>query len=461
MSQSDIITQVQDAVRPGESCDIYYSNLQNSVKQAHPTIVENRYILSLNSKSFGSSATLLFNPDEGLDHIVLTLRLPPPSDLLGATANQSYYNGLALNAGWGYSCIRRIGVRYGNSSLYYFSGDQMLIDILSDCEDSVKKQEMLTLGGLALSCLPAGGNTAGNAGDFTSDIDRTAYVYLKLPHNTPSAQELSLPLPTDLLTAPIQVNVEFKNANEVFNVSPYVANTANAQTVPVLPTGFSLAEAQFKQIHFDDKGEQLARKVNMSEKAYSYPLKYFSQEVFRLPNVPAGAETQQTLTGLRSGNCLGIRLWVKENLPVTPDVSGQVFTQPNVYVTPDAVQLSVNGLIYFDSRNGQQQMWNLLERKSSSAFTTTAVTVSAPNALPQYTQNQFRSTWVWIPFGQHSETLANSSELTHGLSLMNSIVNLTIKTPTAPQGNSTYTVTAEYIFNSTLLFSRGGCEYIF
>ena len=43
---------------------------------------------------------------------------------------------------------------------------------------------------------------------------------------------------------------------------------------------------------------------------------------------------------------------------------------------------------------------------------------------------------------------------------MNSIVNLQLTLPTGGGGN-TYTVTAEYLFNSTLLFSRGSCEYIF
>ncbi len=467
MSQQDIITHIQDAVRPGETVDVYYSNQQNSVKQAHPTTVENRYFLALQSLNFGTANTLIFNPDEGLDHIVLTLRLPPPSAVVGATSAQSYYNGVSLNKGWGYSMIRRVGVRYGNSSLYYFSGDQMLIDVLSDCEDSVKKQQMFDLGGSQLRPLPNGGNTASVAGDFTSDMMRTAYVYIKLPHNSPSAQELPLPLPTDLLTAPIQVNIEFKLASEVFNVSNAVAG--NAVGVPLtLPQGFDTAYAQFKQTHFDDKGEQLARKVNMSEMAYSYPLKYFSQEVFRIQNVAGGTTNVPiTLTGLRSGNCLGIRVWARPNYSTTADASGTTLVNPWTYLAPESVQLSVNGLIYFDSRNGQQQLWNLVERKTSSSWNADFLVVDDIGGNINFYDTQTQtggvpqvSSWVWIPFGQHTETLANSSELSHGLSLMNSIVNMTITLPDVSPVQ-TYTLTAEYIFNSTLLFSRGGCEYVF
>ena len=432
--QSDIVTHIQDSVRPGEVVDMYYANQENSVKQAHPTTVENRYFLDLNSKNFGSANTLIFNPDEGLGHIVLTLQLPAPD-------STTTYQGLALNRGWGYSAIRRIGVRVGGSTLYYFSGDQNLIDVLSDCEDTGKKQNMFDLGGNPLS---SGANGAG-AGDFASESLRTAYVYIKLPWNTPSAQEKTLPLPTDLLTSPVQVNIEFNSASDIFHTSSVVAG---AQPVSPLPTQFALAQAQFEQTHFDDRGEQLARKVNMSEMAYSFPLRYFSQEVFRLQNVAGNNATQSlTLTGLRSGNCLGIRLWCQDTAS----------TDTAVYTVPSQVTLSVNGLIYFDSRNGQNQMWSLLDRKSSAQFSADAITVNTAGGANAWVNNPVASVWTWIPFAQHSEVLANEAELSHGLSLMNSIVNLQIALP----NNTSYTVTAEYIFNSTLLFSRGSAEYVF
>lgn len=434
--QSDIVTHVQDSVRPGVCVDMYYANAENSMKQCHPTTVENRYYQDLNSKTFGSASTLLFNPDEGVDHIILTLQLPAP--VTGAD-----YRGLALNSGWGYNMIRRVGIRYGGSTLYYFQSDQELIDVLSDAEDSTKKQQLLTLGGQAMLSAPSA--TPG-PGDFSDVGKRTAYVYIKLPHNTPSAQELGLPLPSDLLTSPIQVNIEFKQASEVFLQS---ANIGGA--TPVLPQAFALAQAQFRQIHFDDRGEQLARKVNMSEMAYSYPLKYFSQEVFRQTNVQGGTDVPITLTGIRSGNCKGIRVWVK------PSADANVLN----FVNPNSIQLSVNGLVYFDSRVGQQQLWSLIDRKCSASFGTEIITENNLGG-GSYAWQTTPSTgyWVWIPFGQHSEVLANEAELSHGLSLMNSILNLTLNLP-ALGGGATYTVTAEYLFNSTLLFSRGSCEYVF
>jgi hypothetical protein len=246
------------------------------------------------------------------------------------------------------------------------------------------------------------------------------------------------------LTSPVQINIEFKSAAEIFHASQTVAG---AQPLSPLPTAFALAQAQWEQTHFDDRGEQLSRKCNMSELAYSYPLKYFPQEVFRLQNVQGNNVMQSlTLTGLRSGNCLGLRIWCQDDAALAnKDVA--------VFTVPTQVTLSVNGLIYFDSRNGQQQLWSLLDRKTAAQWSADAITVSGTGFVNTPTS----SYWTHIPFAQHSEVLANSNELSHGCSLMNSILNLQIALP----GNTTYTVTAEYLFNSTLLFSRGSAEYVF
>ena len=358
------------------------------------------------SKNSSASSTVLFNPDEGVTHLLLTLQLPAPSPSVS-------YAGLALNRGWGYNAIRRIGVRYAGSTLYYFANDQELIDCLADCEDSSKKDILLLLGGQSMLSAPS---SSPGAGDFADASKRTAYVYIKLPHNTPSAQEASLPLPTDALTAPIQVNIEFKSANEIFTLQN---NTIAGGSSPVLPSAFDVAQVQWRQIHFDDRSEQLSRRHNLAEMAYSYPLKYFAQEVFRVQNVEGGTNYPVTLTGMRSGNMKGIRIWCKPN------------NEANAlkYVSPNSIELSVNGLIYFSSRYGQQQLWNLVERKTSASFTMELIAPVLDNGVTKWVATPSTGYWIDIPFAQQSEVLANESELTHGLSIMNSIVNLNINLP--------------------------------
>lgn len=438
--QQAIVTHVQDSIRPGECVDMYYPNGENSEKQCHATTVENRYSVSLQSTQGGSSNTVLFNPDEGINHMCLILKLNAP-DATNAP-------GLAAPRGWGYAMIDRIGVRYGGSTLYYFDGSQMLIDVLSDCEDSVKRDTMFTLGGQEIT------NTSA-ANGWANEAMRTAYVYLKLPHNSPSAQELPLPFPTDLLTSPVQIQITFKRFEDVILVNGN--NGAEPPVAYVLPAAmkqFDSASVQFKQVHFDDTGEQLARRVNMDERALPYPLKYFSQEIFRSQSLLGGVTQNITLTGLRSGNCLGIRLWAK---PI--DTVGQPFN----YVAPKQVTLSVNGLVYFDAREGQQTFWNLVDRKTAAAWNNSQLAYSAG----AYSSTPASSYWVEIPFAQHEEVLANENALVHGLSIMNSIINLQVALPPydvvpgSGSGDGRYVVSAEYLFNATLLISRGTCEYVF
>jgi hypothetical protein len=428
MSQAEIITHIQDSVRVGEHVDLVYANSSNSVKQASATTVENRFSVGLQSLSFGSSNTVLFNPDEGLTDVVLTATLPPPQGALT-------YAGLALPRNWLASAVRRLGVRYSGSTLYYFDKEQLLIDNMSDAEDSVKRDQLTQLSGQA--CL--------TQADFADPVKRTGYIALKLPHTSVSAQEKPLPLPTELITSPVQINIEWERAENVFIQSAVVAGGQ-----PVLPSAFSSATVQFKQVHFDDRADQLCRRFNMSEQAYSYPIKYFSQEVFKINNVKGG-DQNLTLTGLRSGNCIGIRVWVRDNLNTSTNFP---------FVLPSSLRLSVNGLIYFDSQLGNSQLWNLLDRKTASEMPIDAITVSAGSfAIAPAT-----AYWTEVPFSQHSEVLANESELVMGLSIMNSIVNLQLSLPTHPDVNgndvSNYTVVAEYLFNTSLMFSRGTCEYV-
>jgi hypothetical protein len=49
-------------------------------------------------------------------------------------------------------------------------------------------------------------------------------------------------------------------------------------------------------------------------------------------------------------------------------------------------------------------------------------------------------------------------KLVHGKPILNAIVNLTFDTPTA---DTDYTLHAVYLYNASLLCSRGSAEYVF
>lgn len=184
MASASISESVMHSITPAKCDDEYYPGEGNTELQCFPTLVDNRFYASLPSLSQGSTNTIIFNPDEGLSDIVLTLQLPAPNN---PPSVQGTYIGWAMPQNWGQAMVQQVGLRIGGSALYYFTGDQIFIDNLTDCESSDKKQAVADYSGGLVQ----------NDG-YNSLANRTASIYLKMPFNTISALQKQLPLPTDL-----------------------------------------------------------------------------------------------------------------------------------------------------------------------------------------------------------------------------------------------------------------------
>lgn len=182
MSLAEASESIMHAITPGDCKDTYYPGKENSDLQCFPALQDNRFYVSLPSLNQGATNTLIYNPGQGLSDIVLTASLPPLSLAVP-------YAGWAFPRGWLALMVDQVALRVGGSSLYYFTGDQLFIDTLTDCEDGAKKQAVLDVAGAEL--LGLGDYVAGSPG-------LTASIYLKMPFNTISALQKTLPLPTDL-----------------------------------------------------------------------------------------------------------------------------------------------------------------------------------------------------------------------------------------------------------------------
>lgn len=89
-----------------------------------------------------------------------------------------------------YSLINRVSVRYGSSAQYFWSGVQVFMQNVLDAENNTKVDQLVQIGGNA-----GAGAGAASAGGLSGS---TAYVYLKLPHNSCRAAGKPLPFPSDL-----------------------------------------------------------------------------------------------------------------------------------------------------------------------------------------------------------------------------------------------------------------------
>lgn len=181
--ESSLSESVQQMVRPGKCVDLYYPDPETAKKQCFRTTQNTRYVQAFANLSGGSSQ-LVIPPNNGVQDIVVSMELPV-SGTSGFVAN-----GLAIPRGWAYSLIRQVSFRYGGSSQYFLSGQQLLQNALRKAPNSGARDQLLALGGNA-----AAGAAAG-AGDFATA--QRGYVWLSLPHTTPTADGKLPPLPTDL-----------------------------------------------------------------------------------------------------------------------------------------------------------------------------------------------------------------------------------------------------------------------
>lgn len=174
-------TSVQDMVRPGSVMDIYYYDADTSKKQAFATTQNTKYVQQFANLQGGSSVFTI-PPNNGIQDIILSF--------LTQTESGVDASGLALPRGWGYGMIKQVSFRYGGSSQYFLTGDQILQNALRKQTNRLSADDILTIGG----------NSAVDQ-DFNNPL--YAHVVLTLPHNIPSAVNKANPLPSDLLTQQI------------------------------------------------------------------------------------------------------------------------------------------------------------------------------------------------------------------------------------------------------------------
>jgi len=411
---AEISENIQKSIRPGTMTDTFYYGETNSEKQAYPCVVNNKFVQQFQNLTGGTSQFTI-SPYQGVSDVVVALTLPSSTD----------FTGYSLPQGWGYSMINRVSVRYGSSAQYFFTGSQMYLQNLYDCEDAVKRDQMAALGGNALIGTAAAG--------------ATAYLYINLPHNSPRADGKPLPFPSDLLVQPIIVTIELNPPSSVFVVTTGSTPTALAN--------FALDSASFqvKQEMMADSADLLARREDMNTHAYTFPLKYFPQQETTIQLQSSAAAQNVNLTGFRAGEVRNILLWLTKG-----DASAA--NGPLDWLPISNVLLTYNGEIFFRSDKNSSQLWNLIG-DTKSAGVNTFEQSGSPGVWSPYL-----STWVDVPFAQVNVPYDKEVKLVSGKPILNAVVNLQLQTPTAA---SDYVLHAVYLYNASLLCSRGGSEYVF
>ena len=423
--QNDLTESVQASIRPGEMVDLYYAGETNTQKQAYPCVPNTRFVQQFTNLGAGSSQFVI-SPQGGVSDIILQFALP--------ASTGSNYTNAALSSGWGYALINRVSVRYGSSAQYFWSGAQMWAENAIDAENNPKVDAMLQLGGNAATGAACGGLLAS--------------VYLKLPHNSCRAQGKPLPFPSDLLVQPIVVTVE------LFSPTQILTNQGASAPYTAGPTALASAQLQVKQEMLTDSSDLLARRVDMNTHAYTFPLMYFAQQETSIAVASDSANSLITanLSGFRAGEVKQIVMWL------TPSGAGQGTAgsgnyQPLAWQAMSDIQLTYNGEIFNRFDAGSFQLWNTVEAEKTPAV----------NGLVLQTFGSVASTtpvsyYVKLDLSQVNAGYDRETKLVHGKPILNAVVQIQFR---APAASTAYTLRAMYLYNASLLCSRGSSEYVF
>jgi hypothetical protein len=428
--QAELTESVQQSIRPGEMVDTYYYGETNMEKQAYPCVTNTRFVQQFSNNGQGSSQFVI-SPNQGVSDIVIALST---AAVTGVVTN------VALPNGWGYSAVARVSVRYGSSAQYFWSGQQLLLQNLYDAENSDKRDQILALGGSAVTA--AGSISAGG---------QNAYLYLKLPHNSIRAEGKPLPFPSDLLVQPIVVTVELLPPSACYFLGTGAVSTG-------IPAQFATASLQVKQEMLTDSSDLLARRVDMNQNAYTFPLMYFAQQEVQVPITGTGAQSIN-LTGFRAGEVRSVLLWLTQNADVgtaaPPGNPGPLYTYGLNQLT-----LNYNGEVFTRYDAGSSAIWALTGDTKTAQVNTTQLQATTLSAAVSAT-----CPWVEAPFAQINMAYDKEVKLMHGKPILNAVVNLTF-TPGSGPNASAWTgaggvLHAMYIYNASLLCSRGSAEYVF
>ena len=423
---------LQEKMRLGDNVDIYYYGTKTLEKQSIPTVQDTRFFQNLNNLTQGSS-TFIISPDQGVSDVILALRLPATPALGGGSG--AAYNGLAVSKGWGYQLIDNISIRYGGSSQYFFTGDQIFVQNMRECSNPTSRDDLVALGGVEMK----------TASDFAGD-NMYAYVVLNLPHSSPNGSlEKPNPFPSELLNQPIVITANMKNISSIFSSATGFASLATP------PTQLAEGWFQVRQIHAADAG-QLMRPMGAGA-GYSYPLKAFYQNEIQVALQNSAAQQSVTLTGFRAGDVRSIFFWI-EDTAVSGGGAGGVSGDYD-WVLPRDVQMLYNGTVYQNYKGTSSQIWDLMGSDVPSNFNNSRL---INNGASGFTSVPVRTNWVNMPFSQIYEQLSGTHLMVRGKMIENAVVNLLLTTPAA---KSTYVLHVVYAYNSLLFCSSGSSEYVF
>jgi len=392
------------------------------------TVQRTNFIQNLSATSGGSS-TVFVSPQAGILNVMLAIKLPDEV----ATA----YDACALPQSWGFNAINYVQMRIGDSSLFQWSGKQLMLQAVRTAGSQSESEDLMKLAGNALF------KTVG-VNPFSDATKLWAYMPIALPWCGAESRNSPMPLDTSLLNSNIQIVVNLKRPSEVVKVFADGAYPAG------LPDEWDEAFIQVKQV-IPLSGEH--KMGGRTVEPLTLPITFVQQEnSTSVSGVLASANKEITISGFRSGSIQEVDFYF---LKSTVDAK----LNPFDYTLPYDVALQYMGEQLAVYRGFSSQLWTTLySGRPCRIVQPRLAPVAGAVAVPYFSASDSTASWVQIPFeGLYMDLEAEEPISNSGIAIQNGILNLSAKFVDAGDYVCYYTADLQ----AGIAFKDGSCDYVF
>lgn len=404
--------------------NLYYD--ANSVAVVAAECVSNygRYSQSLTTLQLGSAGNFTIPNASFLSGLYVYAEIPAlPANVF-------------LPRGWLLNSISNISFILGSSNVSQIqvNGATHAAQLFLAAETAEKRNEIMRL---------AGDEAGGAAPQAPGTINR-AYMQLQLPWSRICALMKKLPFDTTLLSSPIIIQIQLKQAADFYTGSGIAA----------APPAFLSYRVYANQIDLMDKELSLALPLMRDPSLmYSYPFTFIQSSVQNFNgSISSSAPVNLILTGLVNADLVGISLAVVRSDRTSGGATGAQPLAPFAYERIQNVLLQYNGLTLYDAPGQMYRLYDEQDLLGSGVLPYSVVT--AGGAGP-YVTTPVDAYILFIPFTRVRNT-SFVDMFQNSFRIANNVLNLSFITPEAVP----YTLYATYFYNAVFGIQQGQSNLI-
>jgi hypothetical protein len=403
----------------------YYSEA-NSIANTIETTYGFQNKISLPSVGFGTSSQLNMPADSFLGDVILHLQLPR------TVANQS------LCRGWGMASLASVQFLLGgsNSTSLVLQDHSIAQALFCQAETKEKRSELLhNWGEEQLGVMPV------PAGEDAPTVD--AYVLIPLPF---SAICDKLPIDCTLLSSPIQLTFNFKQANAIYGGSA------------VTPNGFLKAELLMRTGKLSNQALSL-RSAQIAHPSLRAPYPWVYAQRFQSAPFQGARESDGLqacsvlLSGFINSDLLGICIGLIKDSDVFPN--GGNSPNPFNYADISNLLVSFNGSTLFNFPNlSSRACMHLVGQQQAPGF---ECSVIDPGTISPFISRPRDAFPVVLNFAR-GQAACLPAEILNTWRIPAQQILCQFNTPLG--AGTTYRLYATYFYNSVVVMQNGTSDVV-